>query len=305
MSKFTDKTIIAEVDPMINTKKQSRKLEQLLSYLPFGLSQKPVIAVLRLNGVIGKGTGVRSSLNLDNLNEIIEKAFKIPRLTAICLSINSPGGSAVQSELIAKRIRLLAQENKIPIYSFIEDVAASGGYWLACCGDKIYASKSSIIGSIGVISSSFGFQNAIERLGVERRIYTEGKNKSILDPFLPAKPTDIKIIKQLQKEVHAHFINYVKERRAGKLTQEDDILFNGEFWAGQIALDYGLIDGINDMYSFIKEQFGDAKIEYMTAKQPWLKRKLGMVESNLAEDFSETLVNKIEGKLIQNKFNLY
>ena len=306
ISKLTVKNTIAETGHLRITKRESGKLDQVLSYLPFfSKGLKPVIAVLKLNGVIGKSTGLKTGLNLDSLNDIIEKAFKTPKLTAVCLSVNSPGGSPVQSELIAKRIRSLADENSIPVYSFIEDVGASGGYWLACAGDKIYASKSSIIGSIGVISSSFGFYDAIEKLGIERRIYTQGKNKSVLDPFLPTKSTDVKLIKQLQKQIHEHFIDYVKSRRKGKLTQNDEVLFNGEFWAGESAHDFGLIDGINDMYSFLKEQFGrDVKIEYMAAKQPWLKRKLGMVSSNLAEDFAESLIYKAENKLISNKFNL-
>ena len=306
MNSKINKNTIAETGPLREAKREVGKFDQILSFLPFfSKAKKPVIAVLRLKGAIGKGAGFRSGLNLDNLNEIIEKAFKTPKLTAVCLSINSPGGSPVQSELIAKRIRSLADENNIPVYSFIEDVGASGGYWLACAGDKIYASKSSIIGSIGVISSSFGFHDAIEKLGIERRIYTQGKNKSVLDPFLPTKPTDVKLIKQLQKQIHDHFIDYVKSRRKGKLTQDDDFLFNGEFWAGESAHDFGLIDGINDMYSYLKEQFGtDIKIEYMAAKQPWLKRKLGMVNFNLAEDFTESLMQKIENKLLGNKFNL-
>ena len=300
------KNTIAETNPLHITRKEISKFEQILGYLPFGTKRrKTVIAVIRLSGAIGKSAGLKSGLNLDSLNEIIEKAFKTPKLTAVCLSINSPGGSPVQSELIAKRIRMLADLDNIPVYSFIEDVGASGGYWLACAGDKIYASKSSIIGSIGVISSSFGFQDAIEKLGIERRIYTQGKNKSVLDPFTPTKPADVKLIKHLQKQIHDHFIDYVKTRRVGRLTQEDEILFNGEFWAGESALDFGLIDGINDMYSFLNEQFGtDIKIEYMASKQPWLKRKLGMVNLNFAEDLTEALICKLENKLIQNKFNL-
>jgi signal peptide peptidase SppA len=306
-SKLTTENTIAEASPLSMLKKrEDSRLDHILAYLPFtSKRRKPVVAVLRLSGTIGKGGGLKSGLNLDNLNEIIEKAFKTPKLTAVCLSINSPGGSPVQSELIAKRIRTLADENNIPVYSFIEDVGASGGYWLACAGDKIYASKSSIIGSIGVISSSFGFQDAIEKLGIERRIYTQGKNKSVLDPFMPTKSNDVKLIKQLQKQIHDHFIDYVKTRRAGKLTQDDEVLFNGEFWAGMNALDFGLIDGIDDMYNFLTQQFGaDVKIEYMAAKQPWLKRKLGMVSHNLAEDFTESLTHKLENKLVQNRFNL-
>ncbi|AAU03863.1 S49 family peptidase [Rickettsia typhi] len=292
----------AEFDQII-TKRQISKLDQLFASV-FGDS-KEVVAVLRLSGVIGKVSTVQSGLTLESLNELIEKAFKIKKLKALCLIINSPGGSPVQSELIAKRIRDLAKKNKIKVYSFIEDMAASGGYWLACSGDKIYALPSSVIGSIGVISSGFGFHEAINKLGIERRVYTEGKNKAVLDPFKPINKDDLKIIKDLQKQVYEHFIEYVKERRAGKLTQQDEILFNGEFWAGQTALDYGLIDGIGDMYSVMKEKFGDnIKFQYLCAKQPWLKKKLGMGSKVLIEDLVNTVIDTIENKSITDKFNM-
>ncbi|EER21549.1 MULTISPECIES: S49 family peptidase [Rickettsia] len=292
----------AEFDQII-TKRQISKLDQLVASV-FGDS-KEVIAVLRLSGVIGKVSTMQSGLTLESLNELIEKAFKIKKLKALCLIINSPGGSPVQSELIAKRIRDLAKENKIKIYSFIEDMAASGGYWLACSGDRIYASYSSVIGSIGVVSSGFGFHEAINKLGIERRVYTEGKNKAILDPFKPINKDDLKIIKDLQKQVYEHFVEYVKTRRVGKLTQQDEILFNGEFWAGQTALDYGLIDGIGDMYSVMKEKFGDnIKFQYLCAKQPWLKKKLGMSSKILADNFANSLIDAVENKIINDKFDM-
>jgi signal peptide peptidase SppA len=307
MHKAHNKNSIAEAKfDQVVAKRQVGKLEQLLSSLPIigSGASKPVIAVLRLSGVIGKVNSIKSGLTIESLHELIDKAFEIKNLEALCLSINSPGGSPVQSELISKRIRSLAQEKKIPIYSFVEDVAASGGYWLACIGDQIYASKSSIIGSIGVISASFGFPAAINKLGIERRVYAEGKNKSILDPFQPAQERDIKIIKHLQKQVHEHFIDYVKERRVGKLTQEDDILFNGEFWSGQTAVDFGLIDGIDNMYSFIKKKYGDVTIKYVANKQSWLKKKLGMVRQNFIQEFSDTLIESIDNKITYDKFNI-
>ncbi|WP_341792334.1 S49 family peptidase [Rickettsia endosymbiont of Gonocerus acuteangulatus] len=292
----------AEFEPII-AKPQISKLEQLFASI-FGNS-KEVVAVLRLNGVIGKVSTVQSGLTLESLNELIEKAFKIKKLKALCLIINSPGGSPVQSELIAKRIRTLAKEHKIKIYSFIEDMAASGGYWLACAGDQIYALHSSIIGSIGVVSSGFGFHEAINKLGIERRVYTEGKNKSVLDPFKPINKEDVKIIKDLQKQVYEHFVDYVKTRRVGKLTQQDDILFNGEFWAGRTALDYGLIDDLGDMYSTMKAKFGDnIKFQYLCAKQPWIKKKLGMASKILTDNFADSLINAIENKIINDKFDI-
>jgi len=292
----------AEFEPII-AKRQISKLEQLFASI-FNNS-KEVIAVLRLNGVIGKVSTVQSGLTLESLNELIEKAFKIKKLTALCLIINSPGGSPAQSELIAKRIRELAKENKIKIYSFIEDMAASGGYWLACSGDQIYALRSSVIGSIGVVSSGFGFHEAINKLGIERRVYTEGKNKAVLDPFKPINKDDLKIIKNLQKQVYEHFVDYIKTRRVGKLTQQDDILFNGEFWAGQTALDYGLIDGIGDMYGVMKEKFGDnIKFQYLCAKQPWLKKKLGMASKILTDNLADSLISTVENKIINDKFDI-
>ena len=274
--------------------------------LEFMKSSKPRIAILRLCGVIGKAGFIGSKgLSLEDLNDRIEEAFSCNKLEAVCLIINSPGGSPVQSELIAKRIITLSKSKKIPVYSFVEDVAASGGYWLACAGSKIFASKNSIIGSIGVISSSFGLQEAINKIGIERRIYTSGKNKSILDPFMPAKESDIELIKTLQSTVHAHFIEYVKTRRSGKITQDDDLIFNGEFWAGDIALDYGLIDGIDDVYSFISNEFGDkVKIEYIKPKESWIKRKLSVFAKIFAEEISSEMKQSVKEISISNKYTL-
>ena len=301
------KNSISGAKAPINTKRSS-KIDQLMSVLPFCFNTKPVVAVMRLEGVIGKAGSMKSGLTISSLNKLIEKMFKIERLDAICLCINSPGGSPVQSELISKRLSSLAKELDVAIYSFVEDVAASGGYWLACAGDKIFASKSSIIGSIGVISSGFGFHGAIEKLGIERRVITEGKNKSVLDPFQPVKSSDVKLVKDLQKKIYDHFTESVKERRKGKLTQNDDIIFNGEFWTGQKALDYGLIDGIDDLYSFIHKRYGDeVKIEYIEPKQSWFKRTLGMsiIAKDIAQEITDGALDRIEARLVASKFDLY
>lgn len=298
---------IAGQRPVISSRKAG-KFDNLLSALPFGIGgSKPVVAIFRLEGVIGRVSSMKSGLTLNSLNKLIEKMFKLEKLDAVCLTINSPGGSPVQAEIIASRIINLAKEKEVPVYSFVEDVAASGGYWLACAGEKIFASQSSIVGSIGVISSGFGFHEAIEKLGVERRVYTEGKTKSVLDPFKPAKDSDIKIIKKIQKDIHEHFVGTVKARRAGRLTQNDDILFNGEFWAGQTAVDFGLVDGINDVYSFIKEEFGEnVKIEHIEHKQSWLKKRLGMsqLSKEISSDIANSLVDAIEAKMQNSKFDL-
>lgn len=302
------KNNISDINPVISNRRYC-KLEQLMSIISFGLNKKKsFVSVLRLDGVIGKVGAMKSGLTLCALNDLIEKTFKNERLSAVCLVINSPGGSPVQSELIANRIINLAAEKNVPVYSFVEDVAASGGYWLACAGDKIYVSRSSIIGSIGVISSGFGFSELIKKIGVERRIYTQGMNKSVLDPFTPEKESDVDVIKKIQKDIHEHFIQFVKKRRQGSLTQTDEILFNGEFWCGQTAVDFGLVDGINDLYSFIKNKFGDdVKIEYIEPKQSWFKKKLGMSLSlkKITDHLAESLLNKAESKIKNDKFDFY
>ncbi len=286
------------------------KIEQIMSLLSFGLSgSKPVIAVLRLEGVVGRVSSMKSGLSLCSVNKLIEKMFKIERLKAVCLAINSPGGSPVQSELIAARIIELAKEKDVPVYSFVEDVAASGGYWLACAGDKIFASKSSIVGSIGVISSGFGFHDAIAKLGIQRRVYTQGKTKSVLDPFQPEKESDVKIIKKIQKEIHEHFIETVKKRRGGKITQSDDIIFNGEFWSGQTAVDYGLVDGLDNLHSFIKHKYGDeVKVEYIEQKQSWFKKRFMSSATDtkmLTDSMVDSVAEELENRVFKDRFNFY
>lgn len=277
----------------------------LWSVFPLSIFKpNPTVVVIRLSGVISSKVGARSGLNIESLNESIERAFKTPKLLAVCLVINSPGGSPVQSDLISSRIMSLSAEKDIPVYSFVEDIAASGGYWLACTGQEIYASRSSLIGNIGVISRGFGFKNVIDKLGIERRVYSEGKNKSILDPFEPVKNSDVKMLKNLQKHVHEHFIDHIKKSRKGRLTQNDDILFNGEFWCAETAVDFGLIDGIKDMYNFIKEQFGnDIKIKYVTPKESWFKRKMNI--SINADTLVSDTVESIKEEAISSKLDMY
>ena len=289
---------------VIETK--SDRVKNLLNFLGLDKYSKPVITILNLHGIIGK-TAMKSGLTFDAMNDQIEDAFSPKKLVAVLLNINSPGGSPVQAELIARRIMQLSKEKDVPVYAFVQDMAASGGYWLACAGDKIFASKSSIIGSIGVISSGFGFHGAIEKLGIERRVIAEGKNKSVLDPFQPSKSSDIKLVKALQKKIYDHFVENVKERRKARLTQTDDIIFNGEFWTGQKALDYGLIDGIDDLYSFISKRYGnEVKLEYIENKQSWFKRKVGMANAkDIAQEVTDTALDRIESQFIKGKFDLY
>ncbi len=220
-------------------------------------SRAPVVPVLRLSGPIGMATPLRPGLSLPAVAGALDRAFSLSRLPTVALCINSPGGSPVQSHLIFRRIRQLASDKGKRVYVFCEDVAASGGYFLALAGDEIYADPSSIVGSIGVISSSFGLDKAIDRLGIERRIYTAGTSKSFLDPFLPEQADDVERLRSVQREVHDAFIGVVKERRGHKLRGHDQELFSGAFWSGPKAQELGLIDGIDDLRSRMRALHGD------------------------------------------------
>ncbi|MGB0577278.1 MAG: S49 family peptidase [Alphaproteobacteria bacterium] len=240
----------------------------------------PVVSVLRLSGVIGQVGPARSGLTLDSLEKSIERAFSGKRVKTVALVINSPGGSPVQSAQIARRIRELADEKDIPVVAFAEDVAASGGYWLACAADEIFADANSIIGSIGVVSASFGFTEAIEKIGVERRVHTMGKRKGMLDPFLPEDPEDIARLKAIQMDIHDSFKQMVLERRGEKLTAPDaDELFEGDIWTGSQAQALGLIDGLGDLRPTMREVHGEkVKFRTVSAKSNPIKRLLGSSE---------------------------
>jgi signal peptide peptidase SppA len=217
---------------------------------------RPEVSVLRLSGVIGGFGPLRSGMSLAGLEPLIERAFAQPRLKAVALVINSPGGSASQSALIAKRIRDLAQEKEVPVLAFCEDVAASGGYWLACAADEIFVQPTSIVGSIGVITSGFGFAELMEKLGVERRVYTAGARKAILDPFRPENPEDVARIKALQEDLHEVFKQMVRDRRGHRLKAGEDQLFSGEFWAGAKSIELGLADSEGDLRQVMRDRFG-------------------------------------------------
>jgi signal peptide peptidase SppA len=220
-------------------------------------SRKPTVPVLRLAGPIGMASPLRPGLTLATVAGALERAFTMSRTPSVAIVINSPGGSAVQSSLIFKRIRQLAEENEKKVYVFCEDVAASGGYYLAVAGDEIYADASSIVGSIGVIFASFGFDKAIARLGIERRVYTAGTSKNALDVFMPENAEDVERIKAVQSDVHDVFIGVVKDRRAGKLRAPDAELFSGAFWSAAKALDLGLVDGVSDLRTRMRALHGD------------------------------------------------
>ncbi len=234
------------------------ELRKYFEWLPFVKEGPPVVGVLRLSGVIGAaGPLSRSNLNLAGLAGNIETLFKLPRLKAVALVINSPGGSPVQSALIAARIRELADEKELPVVAFCEDVAASGGYWLACSADEILADESSIVGSIGVIAAGFGFPQLIKRLGIERRVHTSGDKKSILDPFQDEKDEDVARLKELQGDIHQAFNEFVLARRGDRLKEDAARLFTGEFWTGRKALELGLIDGIGHLRPEMRRRYGE------------------------------------------------
>jgi len=254
-------------------------LEGWLARLPIKRFRDPapVIAVLRLHGVIGRLGPGNSGLTLEKLEKFIDRAFATRHVKTVVLSVNSPGGSPVQSALIAGRIRQLATEKDVPVVAFAEDVAASGGYWLACAADEIFADTNSIVGSIGVISSGFGFPQVLERLGIERRVHTAGKRKGMLDPFQPEVPEDIARLKSIQADMHDSFKNYVRERRGEKITALDADLFDGDIWTGSQALSLGLIDGLGDLRTIIRKLFGD-RVKICTvnpSSSGFLRRWLG------------------------------
>ena len=282
----------------------------------------PIVAVLRLNGVIGAVSNFRSGLSITDLAEPIEEAFKMKNAKAVALVINSPGGSPVQSSLIFKRIRAWADEKKLPVYAFVEDVAASGGYMLACAADEVYADESSIVGSIGVISAGFGFTGLIEKIGIERRVHTSGENKSSLDPFVKENPEDVQRLLDLQSEVHESFKQLVRTSRGDRLNEEDGQikLFTGEFWAAAKGAELGLIDGIGDIRAILREKFGDkVDMRVVGSKQSWMRKMMGMssaspsygtassiagLSSDVAGNLAEGLVETLETKAMWSRFGL-
>jgi len=263
--------------------------------------KKKIVSHLRLTGVIGNVGKFRQGIEYSGQEEIIKKAFSIKKALAVAITINSPGGSPVQSHLIYKFIREQAKKNKKKVIIFTEDVAASGGYLIACSGDEIYANSSSIIGSIGVISASFGFKNLIEKIGVQRRVYTAGKNKSTLDPFLDEKEEDINRLKNIQLELHQDFIDVVEESRGPKLIKNNGVeLFSGEFWTGKKAKELGLIDGLGNADQILREKFGDdIEIKKFGKPKGWLAKKLSS-----SQDHADKLISILEERSIWQRYGL-
>ncbi len=264
-----------------------------------------IIPVVRLHGVIAPDEKP-NRLNIASVAPLLKKAFKIKKAPAVAIIVNSPGGYPVQSRLISKMIRDLADEHEKKVLVFIEDVAASGGYFIAVAGDEIFADPSSIVGSIGVISASFGFEEAIKKIGVKRRIHTAGKNKSRLDPFVPEKKEDVEKLKSFQLDIHQVFIDHVKRHRGDKLNGKDDELFTGEWWTGVRAVDFGLVDELADMHSLLKQRFGkDVNLKKIEAKKGLFQMpNIGLSSKIDASSIADGALNTIEDRSLWSRFGL-
>ena len=269
----------------------------------------PVVPVVRLTGVIGVTTPLRPGLMLSSVGRTLERAFSVANARAVALLVNSPGGSPAQSHLIFRRIRQLAEEKKLPVIAFVEDVGASGGYMLACAADEIVCDPFSIVGSIGVVGGSFGFPKLMDKLGIERRLYTSGERKVMLDPFLPEKPEDVKRIKAIQKDIHEHFIALVKERRGTRLKGAEKTLFSGEFWTAQDAIGHGLADRIGDLRSTLRQRYGDkVRTPVISAERSLFSRLIpgfGSLQAlkrqpGLADD----LISALEARALWGRYGL-
>ncbi|ALJ34662.1 S49 family peptidase [Azospirillum brasilense] len=290
-------------------------MTKLLAKLPFGpwRDAGPIVSVLRLSGVIGQAGAFRQGLTMSSMAGLIERAFAPKGQAAVALVVNSPGGSPVQSALIAKRIRDLATEKKVPVFAFCEDAAASGGYWLACAADEIWADESSILGSIGVVSAGFGAHEFIERYGIERRLYTAGDKKVILDPFSPEREDGVAHLKAIQAEIHDAFKAMVRDRRGARLSGAEEELFSGAFWAGRRALELGLIDGIGDLRSVLRGRFGEkVRLRVVQEDRRWFRRMGFRVDApvgantldNLAAALPAAALSAVEERALWSRYGL-
>lgn len=274
------------------------RMRKLLAKLPVERFRNPppVVAVVALSGIIGRLGPIGRGLTLQGLAGTLERAFSLPDVAAVALAVNSPGGSPVQSALIAGRIRALAAEKKVPVYAFAEDVAASGGYWLLSAGDELFADDSSIIGSIGVVSAGFGFPALLKRIGVERRVYASSEHKAGLDPFRPERADEVDHLRSVQRDIYDAFCAQVRDRRAGRLKVDEAELFNGRFWSGRKALELGLIDGIGDLRTVMRQRFGDkVKLRRIGQRQPWWRRRMGL--AGLAATTADDVMAAVEARL--------
>jgi signal peptide peptidase SppA len=266
----------------------------------------PVVPVVRLSGTIGVSTPLKPGLMLAGVSRTLERAFAVTGARAVALVINSPGGSPSQSHLIFRRIRALAEEKSLPVYAFVEDVGASGGYMLACAADEIVCDPYSIVGSIGVVGGTFGFVELMHKLGIERRVYTAGERKVMLDPFKPEKPEDVARIKAIQQDMHENFIALVKARRGARLTGDDETLFSGEFWTANRAIELGLADRIGDLRSAMRERYGEkVRLPLIEAERSFLGRRLAGVGGSLStEGLAEDLISAAEARALWSRYGL-
>jgi serine protease SohB len=278
---------------------------------------RPVVPVVRLTGVIGFSTPLRPGLTMAGIARTLDRVFAMRNAVAVALAINSPGGSPAQSHLIFRRIRDLAREKNRRVIAFVEDAAASGGYMIACAADEIIADPNSIVGSIGVVGASFGFDKLIDKIGIERRLYTSGEHKAMLDPFLPENSDDVARLKKLQREIHDDFITLVKSSRGDKLKAADDTLFTGEYWTGRRALELGLVDGIGDLRSTLRQRFGDKVVmPLVSAERGFLGRRLfgagseallagGLAQAGFAPaSLADDMISALEARAIWARFGL-
>lgn len=265
----------------------------------------PVVPVVRLSGMIGVTTPLRPGLTLAGLARTLDRAFAVPRARAVALVINSPGGSPTQSHLIFRRIRQLAEEKKVPVIAFIEDAGASGGYMLACAADEIICDDYSIVGSIGVIGGSFGFQELMKKIGVERRIYTAGERKAMLDPFREENPEDVARIKAIQTDIHKHFIDLVKKRRGTRLSGSDETLFSGEFWTAAKAIELGLADCRGELRSTLRERYGDkVRTPLISAERSFLGFRMPGVGMFARGRFADDMLAALEERALWSRYGL-
>lgn len=284
----------------------SHRLRDWLTRLPIKSLREPppTVAVVRLFGPIGQVGMGRQGLTLTRLGGALEVAFGLWQVKAVALVINSPGGAAVQSALIAQRIRDLAEEKKVPVFAFAEDVAASGGYWLAAAADEIFVNESSIVGSIGVIAGGFGLAELARRFGLRRRIYKAGRRKSLLDPFLPEKPEEVARLQAVLDEVHGRFQDWVRTRRGDRLRAPEDELFSGEFWTGARAIELGLADGIGELRATLRQRFGDkVRLKLVNPEESWWRRRFGL---DVAEPtgWAEEALATAEARLLWTRYGL-
>lgn len=296
----------------LNDREGSGLADKLMQYVPARFRPgAAVVPVVRLSGVIGAVTPLRPGMTLAGVARILERAFSYRNAKAVALVINSPGGSPVQSRQIYLRIKQLAAEKKLPVLVFVEDVAASGGYMIACAGDEIICDPSSILGSIGVVGGTFGFQEAIKRLGIERRLYTAGAHKAMLDPFLPENPDDVAKLKAIQREIHDIFISLVKDSRGARLKGSDDTLFTGEYWAGESSIALGLADSIGDLRSTLRARYGEKVLTPVIAQPTGLlsglfgRKAPGAGQLSALESMAglpDELISALETRAIWAKF---